>query len=174
MVRKSECADSVKDGSMEVNGNKSSIQDDESAKVLEHLGRKLHSDNSSVARKSAYNLSWLQEDGLEILKKALFTSDSRRTKHAAAYGMRSMRGRMKKQALDVLEEGLKHPNGTVRDICNEAMRILREQKKVKDVAGKSQQVGSKPAIRSIPRKKRKKPPIHHEGSAYNRSGRRRR
>jgi len=159
---------------MELNGNKSSIQDEESAKLLEHVGRKLCSDNSSIARKSAYNLSWLQEDGLEVLKKALFTSNSRRTKHAAAYGMRSMRGRMKKQALAVLEEGLKHPNSIVRNICNEAMRILREQSKVKGVTGKSQQGGSKPAIRSIPRKRGGRPPIHHEGSAYNRSGRRRR
>ena len=159
---------------MELNGNKSSIQDVESAKALEHLWRKLCSDNSSIARKTAYNLSWLQEDGLEILKKALFTNNSRRTKHAAAYGMRSMRGRMKKQALVVLEEGLKHSNSIVRDICNEAICIMKGQGKAKGVAKKSQQGGSKLAIRSIPRKKRSRPPIHHEGSGYNRSDRRRR
>jgi len=159
---------------MEVNGNKSSIQDEESAKVLKQLVRKLYSDNSSIARKSAYNFSWLQEDGLEVLKKALFTSNSRRTKHAAAYGMRSMRGRMKKQSIEVLEEGLKHSNSIVRDICNEAMRIMKGQGKAKGVPGKSQQGGSKHAIRSIPRKRGGRPPIHHEGSAYNRSGRRQR
>jgi hypothetical protein len=160
---------------MEVNGNKTSIQEEESAKLLEHLGRKLYSDNSSIARKTAYNLSWLQEDGLDILKKALFTSNSRRTKHAAAYGMRSMRGRMKKQSMEVLEEGLKHPNGIVRDICNEALLIMRGQKKVKGVTGKSQQGGNKKlAIRSIPRKRGGRPPIHHEGSAFNRPGTRRR
>jgi hypothetical protein len=159
---------------MELNGNKSSIQNEESAKALEQLGRKLCSDNSSIARKSAYNLSWLQEDGLEVLKKALFTNNSRRTKHAAAYGMRSMRGRMKKQALVVLEEGLRHSNSIVRDICNEAIGIMKGPGKAKSVAKKSQQGGSKPAIRSIPRKKRSRPPIHHEGSAYNRSDRRRR
>jgi U3 small nucleolar ribonucleoprotein component len=157
---------------MELNGNKSSIQDEESAKALEQLGRKLRSDNSSIARKTAYNLSWLQEDGLEVLKKALFTSNSRRTKHASAYGMRSMRGRMKKQALEVLEEGLRHSNSIVRDICNEAMRIMKGQGQAKSVTGKSQQGVSKVAIRSIPRKKRGgRPPIHHEGSAYNRSDR---
>ena len=159
---------------MEENGNKESMQSEESAKALEHLGQKLCSDNSSIARKSAYNLSWLQEDGLEVLKKALFTNNSRRTKHASAYGMRSMRGRMKKQALEVLEEGLRHSNSIVRDICNEAMRIMKGQGKAKGVTGKSQQGGSKPAIRSIPRKRRSRPPIHHEGSAYSRSDRRRR
>ena len=159
---------------MEVNGNKSSNQSEESVKLLEHLGRKLCSDNSSIARKSAYNLSWLQEDGLEVLKKALFTSNSRRTKHAAAYGMRSMRGRMKKQVLEVLEEGLKHPDNIVRNTSNDALRILRGEGKVKGATSKSRQGGSKIAIRSIPRKKRKKPLIHHEGSGYNRSGRRRR
>jgi len=71
-------------------------KDAESVEFLEKLRSKLHHDNISVARRAAYNLSWMQEDGLEILKEALYSNTGRITKTAASYGLRNMRGRMKK------------------------------------------------------------------------------
>jgi hypothetical protein len=44
----------------------------------------------------------MQEDGFEILKEALFGGASRTAKGAAAYGLRKMRGRMRKQAFELL------------------------------------------------------------------------
>ena len=66
-------------------------KDEESAELLEKLRAKLHYDNISVARRAAYNLSWLQDDGLEILKEALYSNTGRVTKTAASYGLRNMR-----------------------------------------------------------------------------------
>ena len=51
---------------------------DASVELLAKLKGRLYSDNVSIARRAAYNLAWLQEDGLDILKDALF-GDTRRT-----------------------------------------------------------------------------------------------
>jgi hypothetical protein len=82
-------------------------KDQASMKLLDKLREQLHSSNSSTARRAAFNLSWMQEDGLDILQEALFGDTGRRTKGAATYGLRKMRGRMRKIALEVLSEGLK-------------------------------------------------------------------
>jgi hypothetical protein len=78
-------------------------KDQQAVELLEQLREKIYCDNSSVARHAAFNLSWMQEDGLEILKEALYGIANRTAKSAAAYGLRKMRGRMKKQALAMLE-----------------------------------------------------------------------
>jgi hypothetical protein len=83
-------------------------KDEASIELLRQLTQKLFSSDISTARLAAFNLSWMQEDGLAILTKILLGDFSRTTKKAAAYGLRSMKGRMKKRAADVLEQGLKH------------------------------------------------------------------
>ena len=42
-------------------------KDEESIKALKELTKKLCSNDISTARLAAYNLSWMQEDGLAIL-----------------------------------------------------------------------------------------------------------
>jgi len=103
-------------------------KDAESAELLEKLRVRLHHDNISVARRTAYNLSWLQEDGLEILKEALYSNTGRVTKTAASYGLRNMRGRMKKLALECLQEGLEHHSKNVREACERAIGLLGRKK----------------------------------------------
>ncbi|MBL7085295.1 MAG: hypothetical protein ISS43_04215, partial [Candidatus Omnitrophica bacterium] len=115
--------------------------------------RQLYIGNSYRRRMAARWLSWMQEDGLEILKKALFSKKtSLATKISAGYGLRLMchygewhgkrlrpRGRMKDKAFEVLQNGLKNKNPDVvqaslhslrlirgRDGEREAMRILNE------------------------------------------------
>ena len=102
-------------------------KDEAALKLLEKLRDQLHSSDASNRRRAAFNLSWLQEDGLEILKDALFGSDPVTTKNAAAYGLRKMRGRMKKMALDVLKQGLKHRDSSTRDVSRHALRLLGEE-----------------------------------------------
>jgi len=91
---------------------------------LEKLEEKLHSDNISRARKAAFNLSWMQEDGMEILKKALLGNFPRTTKKAAAYGLRSMNGRMKALAKEILTEGLKNRNRTTKAACEKSLFLM--------------------------------------------------
>ena len=47
-------------------------KDEAAVKLLEKLQDQLHSSDASVRRRAAFNLSWMQEDGLEILKGALY------------------------------------------------------------------------------------------------------
>jgi hypothetical protein len=100
---------------------------DEAAIVaLAQLREKLHSTEISQARKAAFNLSWMQEDGLDILVEALFGSFPRDTKKAAAYGLRSMNGRMRKLAEEVLTKGLTHSNRITKDACAKSLQLLKE------------------------------------------------
>jgi len=69
----------------------------------------------------------MQEDGLEILKDALTGSDHITTKNAAAYGLRKMHGRMKKMALEVLNEGLKHRDSSTRQVSRSALQLLGQK-----------------------------------------------
>jgi hypothetical protein len=46
-------------------------KDQASIELLELLREKLFSNDISIARRAAFNLPWMQEDGLEILKEAL-------------------------------------------------------------------------------------------------------
>lgn len=113
-------------------------KDQQAVELLEELREKIYCDNSSVARHAAFNLSWMQEDGLEILKEALYGIANRTAKSAAAYGLRKMRGRMKKQALAMLEEGLKSENDGTRQVCANALRLLKEPKKQASQGGQQQ------------------------------------
>jgi len=99
-------------------------KDEASIKLLEQLRERLYSDDSSGARRAAFNLSWMQEDGLDILKEALFGRAGNRTKSAAAYGLRKMHGRMKKMALEVFKKGLAHANRGTRDVCRSALSLV--------------------------------------------------
>jgi hypothetical protein len=102
-------------------------KDEASVKLLEKLREQLHSSNSSTARRAAFNLSWMQDDGLDILKEALFGNAARRTKSAAVYGLRKMRGRMKKIALGVLAEGLRCSDSTTVEACQNALAVLKQK-----------------------------------------------
>jgi hypothetical protein len=100
-------------------------KDQASVKLLEKLREQLHSSNTSTARRAAFNLSWMQDDGLDILKEALFNDTARRTKSAAVYGLRKMRGRMKKIALGVLSQGLKCSDSDTVYACQNALALLK-------------------------------------------------
>jgi hypothetical protein len=100
-------------------------KDEASIELLRQLTRKLCSNDISTARLAAFNLSWMQEDGLAILTETLYGNYSRTTKKAAAYGLRSMKGRMKKMALEVLEQGLKHRDRTTKAACVKALFLMK-------------------------------------------------
>ncbi|OHB68207.1 MAG: hypothetical protein A2Y77_18365 [Planctomycetes bacterium RBG_13_62_9] len=103
-------------------------KDEEALKLLEQLREQLYSSNISTIRQSAFHLSWMQEDGLDILKEALLGDTPRRSKGAAAYGLRKMRGRMRKQAEEVLMEGTKHPDPATAETCRNALAVLKKIK----------------------------------------------
>ncbi len=100
-------------------------KDEESIKLLAQLRERLYSEHIGTARRTAFNLSWMQEDGLDILKEALFGKTARQTKSAAAYGLRKMRGRMEKVAIEVLWQGLKNPDKTAAKVCENALMVLK-------------------------------------------------
>ncbi len=99
-------------------------KDEAAIELLNKLREKLFSDNVSTARLSAFNLSWMQEDGLDILKEVLYGDFPRTAKKAAAYGLRSMKGRMRKMAAEVLTQGLKHSDRVTRDACAKALFLM--------------------------------------------------
>ncbi|MCU0913561.1 MAG: hypothetical protein MUC88_03230 [Planctomycetes bacterium] len=101
-------------------------KDEAAVALLSQLRARLHSEEISTARKAAFNLSWMQEDGLEILLEALFGSFPRDTKKAAAYGLRSMNGRMRKLAEEALTKGLAHSNRTTKDACAKSLQLMKE------------------------------------------------
>ena len=63
-----------------------------------------------------------------ILKEALFGDYQRTTKKAAAYGMRSMKGRMLKLAKETIEQGLNHRDKTTKAACVKCLAIMRGEK----------------------------------------------
>jgi hypothetical protein len=95
-----------------------------SKQLLEKLKGQLHSSNASIRRRAAFNLSWMQEDGLEILKGIFLGDFSETAKNACAYGLRKMQGRMKNKALDVFKEGLKQRNNLTGEISRNALILL--------------------------------------------------
>ena len=107
-------------------------RDEAAIERLKQLTRKLCSNDITTARLAAYNLSWMQEDGLAILTETLTGDYSRTTKKAAAYGLRSMKGRMKKMALEVLEQGLRHRDRTTKAACIKALSLIKDGTKKKD------------------------------------------
>lgn len=92
---------------------------------LKLLRQRLLSDNISYARVAAFQLSWLQEDGMAVLQEALFGNYPPTAKKAAAYGIRSMRGRMKKVAVEVLEKGIAHQDKITREISKTSLGLMR-------------------------------------------------
>jgi hypothetical protein len=128
-------------------------KDEESIKLLEELREKLYVEDVSIARRAAFTLSWKQEDGLDILKEALFIDSPRTAKTAAVYGLRSMHGRMKKMALAVLEEGLKHRKTDIREACSHALLLSRQKKREKPPSAERPPKAGRIEIRGIPRKR---------------------
>lgn len=106
-------------------------KDEAAIELLEKLRERLFSENVSTARLAAFNLSWMQEDGLDIFKEVLFGDFPRTAKKAAAYGLRSMQGRMKKMATEVLTEGQTHSDRTTRDACAKALFLMKGGKGAK-------------------------------------------
>jgi hypothetical protein len=100
-------------------------KDEEALERLRQLQQKLRLGDISPARRAAYNLSWLQEDGLAILSETLTGDFSKTAKKAAGYGLRSMRGRMKKMAVEVLEQGVNHSDRTIKAVCVKALALMR-------------------------------------------------
>lgn len=106
-------------------------KDEAAIELLRQLTRKLCSNDITTARLAAFNLSWMQEDGLAILTQVLLGDFSRTSKKAAAYGLRSMKGRMKKMALEVLEQGLKQRDRTTKAACVKALSLIKGRKEEK-------------------------------------------
>lgn len=100
-------------------------KDEAAIELLDKLRERLFSENVSAARLAAFNLSWMQEDGLDILKEVLFGDFPRAAKKAAAYGLRSMQGRMKKMAVELLTTGQRHSDRTTRDACAKALFLMK-------------------------------------------------
>jgi hypothetical protein len=128
----------------------SSRQNDDAAiKLLAQLKEKLHSGDMSKARRAAHNLSWMQDAGFDILKQALLNKSSIGTKIAAAYGLRCMRGRMRKTVLEVLLQGLQSPNDNTRRVCTKTALMLTGKTQTKSVS-ESDQGSKKFKLREIP------------------------
>jgi len=140
---------------MEVEREKRSDQqkNEDSTKLFRKLREQLYSSNGSIRRQAGFNLSWLQEDGLEILKDVLFGNSPITTKTAAAYGLRKMRGRMKKMALEVFKQGREHQQSSIREVCTKALIVMGEITPKKPPVKKA--AAGKLRIREIP--KRAKP-----------------
>ena len=161
-------ADILTGGFMELEKRKPSgrEKDEASIKLLGQLRAKLYADDASARRRTAFNLSWMQDDGLDILKEALFSKAARGTKSAAAYGLRKVNGRMKKVALEVFKQGLKRHDRDTREVCRKALLAMEA-----GTAGKSPhrqkkaQVG-RLKIREIPAKSRQRRRIPRGGKSY--------
>ena len=100
-------------------------RDPASIELLKKLREKLLTGDITAARLAALNLSWKQEDGLTILTEALFGKYPRTAKKAAAYGLRSMNGRMQKMASEVLEQGLRHRDRTTKAACIKSLSLMK-------------------------------------------------
>ena len=128
-------------------------KDEASIKLLGRQRSRLLSDNASSRRRAGFHLSWMQEDGLEILKEVLFGDFPQTAKNAAGYGLRSMRGRMKKIALDVLNDGLRARDRTTREVCRHCLSIVEGKTKRQPVRKKSPRA-ARFQIRETPRRGR--------------------
>jgi len=131
---------------------------------LEEFRKKLHADNASAARNAASNLSWLQEDGYEILEEGLLKGTSRVARAAAAYGLCKMRGRMKKKALELLEQGRKSRKKGVSEVCAYALELMAERKSAEPQAEPGNQQGGQ-TRKKRKKKKKKKRPVFLRGRA---------
>ena len=126
-------------------------RDEATVKILIKLRDKLLSNNISTARLAAFSLSWKQEDGLTILKEALFGDYPRTTKKAAAYGLRSMNGRMQIMGMEVLKQGLKHRDRTTKAACVKSLSLVKAGPSKKGASG-GKPVSGRPKIKPITKK----------------------
>jgi hypothetical protein len=102
----------------------------------------------------------MQEDGLDILKEALFGETERGTKSAATYGLRKMQGRMKGMAFSVLQEGLKDKDIETREVCENALLVLAQKALGKSPVAEKARKG-RGEIREIPARSPKYRRISH-------------
>jgi hypothetical protein len=116
-------------------------------RLLRKLAEQMQSSDASTRRRAAYTLAWMQEDGLEILKGVLCGNFHVTAKNAAAYGLRNMRGRMKKGALEALNQGLKHRDNSTKQVCRAALQLLG--RKVPGGDSPKKQTSKKTRIREI-------------------------
>jgi hypothetical protein len=115
--------------------------DEESIKALKEMTKKLCSNDITIARLAAFNLSWMQEDGLAILTNILNGDFTRTSKKAAAYGLRSMKGRMRKLAAEVLQKGLRNRDRTTKAACIKALSLMNKGASKEGSDNKSQETG---------------------------------
>ncbi len=132
-------------------------KDEAAVELLAKLREQLYSSNISTVRQSAFHLSWMQEDGLDILKEALLGETPRRAKSAAAYGLRKMRGRMRKLAEQTLVEGTAHPDSATAEISRNALTVLKKGKAAAKRPARPRPRG-KFEIREVPGKERPRRP----------------
>ena len=135
---------------MKFEGKKSSgrEKDEAAIELLRQLTRKMCSNDITIARLAAFNLSWMQEDGLAILTQVLLGDFSRTSKKAAAYGLRSMKGRMRMLALEVLQQGLKQRDRTTKAACIKALSLVKGGAAKKGRANENRRA-DKPNIQEI-------------------------
>lgn len=101
------------------------VRDEQTIAKLKDLSQKLLSGDINKARLAAHQLSWMQEDGFTLLKMALFGRYNRDTKKAAAYGLRRMKGRMKKAAIALLQEGLNDRDRMTKAASKKALQLMK-------------------------------------------------
>lgn len=123
-------------------------KDEAALELLRQLKQKLRTGDISHARRAAYNLSWMQEDGLAILTETLVGNFSRTAKKASTYGLRNMKGRMRKMALEVLEQGLNHRDRTTKAACVKALALMKGGSE-KKVGPREKRRRARPRIRGI-------------------------
>jgi hypothetical protein len=138
-------------------------KDEAAIQLLEKLREQLYSSNISTVRQSAFHLSWMQEDGLDILREALLGDTPRRSKSAAAYGLRKMRGRMRKRAEETLVEGLSNPDPATAETCRNALAVLKKGKGAAKRPARPKGRGGKFEIKEIPGKERPRRPQPQRG-----------
>ena len=126
-------------------------RDPETIEKLKKLAVKLFTSDMDSARTAAHNLSWMQEDGLAILKQALFGDYPIDTKKAAAYGLRKMNGRMKNLAMDVLKQGLTSRDMETKAACEKSLRLIEDPSSGKPPKPKEERKPQRPRSKS-PRK----------------------
>jgi hypothetical protein len=145
------------------------VRDAATIELLKNLRTKLFSENISMARVAAYNLSWLQDDGLTILKEAMFGNYSKTVKKAAAYGLRNMKGRMKMMAIEVLEQGQKTSDKVTREACAKSLFLMQNKPapKKKSFGRPGAKPGPRQKIRDIP-DKNGKPQRRFDKKPFNR------
>jgi len=129
-------------------------KDEAAVERLAQLREKLHSDDINTARQAAFNLSWMQEDGLEILAEALLGDFPRTAKKAATYGLRNMHGRMRTLGEAVLTRGLTHSNRTTRDACSKALYLMKGGGSGKKSGSRGKRPAGKHGVREVRGKSR--------------------